>query len=320
MADWPIIDAYAHVGLPRFQSVEDYEAVMARSGVGQAVLCSFDSSPDLAPIHAAFSASPERFRGLGVPLGNDRGEIEAAARSQLDSGFSGLRLADADVLDRPWLLDLLADYGRIAVVCGAVSSDTCARTLLANLERHSEAVVIGGHFAGVDMPSKLKAGPAAELFSHPRFNVVFSRQGGFAADTVKAWSQAVITKTGWSRVMWGSEAPVMFWRNETMETALGWINHLEPTDEELRQFLGGNTQRLYFGQQLDATPLRMPFDPWDRARDFPATLWANGLPMEQSIAGRLVHDWQSSGGKGRLGDHLKALLERTLPPLPGKEP
>lgn len=314
-----VIDAYAHVGLPRFQSVADYRGVMSRSGIDAAVLCSFDSSPDLAGIHAAFSQRPEVFRGLGVPLGNDRMEIEAAARALLAAGFSGLRLSDADVIERPWLLDILAEERRIAIVCGQASSPECAAILVGSLERNPNAIIIGGHFAGPTDPKTLQDGPVAHLFAHPRFSVVFSRQGGFQPATIRAWAEAVVARTGWKRVMWGSEAPVLFWRNETIADAVGWIDQLAPSPEERADFYVENTRRLYFSQPVELAPLRMPFEPWERARSFPATVWANGLPIEQSVAGRLVHAWLASGGQGTLGNYAEAVLDRALPPLPEPE-
>jgi len=314
-----LIDAYAHVGLPRFQSVGDYEGVMARAGIGRAVLCSFDSSPDLAAIHTAISRSPDKFRGLGVPLGNNRAEMEAAVRAQLAAGFSGLRLTDEDVIERPWLLDILAAEGRIAIVCGRPSADQSARALLANFERNPDAIVIGGHFAGVDNPRILAYGPAAMLFAHPRFHVVFSRHGGFPSAAVLAWAEAVVARTGWSRILWGSEAPVMFWRGEAMPEAIDWVERLAPTSGERAAFHGGNAARLYFSQPTAIAPLVLPFDPRTRARSFPATLWANGLPVDQVLAGRMIHAWLAAGGEGNLGAFMEKLLDDHLPPLPASD-
>jgi hypothetical protein len=311
-----LIDAYAHVGMPRFQSVADYEGVMVRAGIGRAVLCSFDSSPDLAAIHTAISRSPDKFRGLGVPLGKDREEMETVIRAQLAAGFSGLRLTDEDVVERSWLLDVLAAEGRIAIVCGQPSSDSTARALLANFERNPNAIVIGGHFAGVDNPRILAYGPAAMLFAHPHFHVVFSRHGGFPAAAVLTWAEAVVARTGWSRILWGSEAPVMFWRTETMPEAIDWVERLSPTSEERAAFHGGNAARLYFSQPAAIAPLVLPFDPRTRARSFPTTLWANGLPVDQALAGRMVHAWLAAGGKGNLGTFVEKLLDDVLPPLP----
>lgn len=309
-----VVDAYAHVGMPRFQSVEDYGSVMARTGIGRAVLCSFDSSPDLAAIHIAVSKAPEKFRGLGVPLGNDRTEMEAMVRAQLAAGFSGIRLSDEDVSERPWLLDILATEGRIAMVCGQVSSERTARALLANFERNPDALVIGGHFAGVDDPRLLAVDPASELFSDPRFHVVFSRQGGFGAKAVVAWAEAVVAKTGWRRILWGSESPLIFWRTETMPEAVDWVDRLSPTQEERAAFHAGNAERLYFDRPALVGLIDLPFDPFARARWFPATILANGLPIDQAIAGRLVHAWLAEGGQGNLGSFIERLLDKGLPP------
>jgi predicted TIM-barrel fold metal-dependent hydrolase len=311
-----VIDAYAHVGLPRFQSVADYQRVMEAAGIQHAVLCAFDSCPDIAGIHAAMCRWPDRFRGLGVPIGHGRDEIEAAARAQLAAGFSGLRLSDADVVERPWLLDILAAARGIAVVCGQVATTACAKVLIEHLNRQESTIVVGGHFAGVAHPSALDDKAVAALFAHPRFFIVFSRQGAVPAPAARAWAEAVLGRTGWARTMWGSEAPVLFWRNETMADALAWAEQLQPTEAQRLGFFGETARGLYFREAVTPAPLRLPFDPWDRARGFPATLWAHGLPVEQSVAGRLVAGWLAAGGHGTLGKYAGKLLDGALAPLP----
>ena len=302
-----IIDAYAHVGLPRFQSVDDYQGVMDAAGIERAVLCAFGSCPDIAGVHAALRRWPGRFRELGVPIGHGRDEIEAAARAQLAAGFSGLRLSDADVVERPWLLDILAAARGIAVVCVQVAAPACARVLVEHLDRHDAAVVVGGHFAGVDRPAALDDRAVAALFAHPQFFIVFSRQGASPAPAVRTWAEEVLGLTDWERVMWGSEAPVLFWRNETMGDALAWAEQLRPTEAQRAGFFGETARRLCFDAAVTPAPLRLPFDPWDRAR---------GLPVEQAVAGRLVAAWFASGGQGTLGEYAEKLLDGVLAPLP----
>jgi hypothetical protein len=311
-----LIDAYGHVGLPRFQNIEDYRAVMATAGIDRAVLCSFDSSPDLAGVHAALTRWPDTFRVLGVPLGADQTEMRAGAEAQLAAGFSGLRLTDADVIDRPWLLELLGRHGRVAVVCGRPSTPETASALVAHLERNSTAIVVGGHFAGADDPRLLESGPVADLFAHPRFHVVFSRHGGYPSALIEEWAAAVVATAGWDRVLWGSESPILYWRGESMQSALDWALRLNPTAEQRAAFFGGNADRLYFAAPVRPEPLDMPFDPWQRARTIPAGVWASGLPVDQSLAGRLVHGWLAAGGNGTLHDYTRDLLDRALPPLP----
>ncbi|MGW5366321.1 amidohydrolase family protein [Actinopolymorpha pittospori] len=312
----PLVDAYAHVGLPRFQHIDDYRFVMAADGIDQAVLCLFDSCPDVAGVHAAVHRWPDTFRVLGVPLGADDKEREAGIEAQLDAGFSGIRFADSDVLERPWLLDLVAARGRVGIVCGRPSAPEIARELLAVLERHPGAHLVGGHFAGAADPRVLtEPGPVADLFAQPRFSVVFSRHGGYPAGVIGDWARALVATCGWERLLWGSEAPVLFWRNETVTTALSWVDQLEPTAEERAAFFGGNTRRLYFGEPVHPADLRMPFDVWERARPIPAGVWASGLPVEQSIAGRLVQSWLRSGGQGTLGEYAQTVLDQALPAL-----
>jgi predicted TIM-barrel fold metal-dependent hydrolase len=311
-----LIDAYAHVGLPRFQSLADYRLVMADNGVDRAVLCSFDSSPDLAEIHHAITDEPDRFRAIGVPLGNDDTEIHAGAKAQLAAGFSGLRLTEADLAERPYLLEMIGEAAGAALIAGQSSNPATAEILLRYLERYPAARVVGCHFAGLADPSVLDDKTVRELFAHPGFYVVFSRQGAIPPQVVKSWAEAIIEVTGWERLLWGSEATVLFWRNETMADAIDWVKELSPTAEQLAAFRAGNAERLYFGKPVSAAPLRMPFDPLSRMRPIPATMWARTLPTEQSIAARLVHAWRKSGGKGTLGQFLEQHLDTTLPPLP----
>ncbi len=304
----PVVDAYAHVGLPRFVSVDHYRKLMTKEGIARATLCSFDSSPDLHAIHDAFSAEPDRFRGIGVPLGRDRSEVESACKAQLEAGFSGLRLTDADVVDRPWLLDLLGAASGLAIVCGQAGRPACARACLAALDRHENLSVIGGHFAGIDQPAVLADSDVVALFRHPRFHVIFSRQGAVPDTTVVAWARELLRHTGWTRVMWGSEVPILFWRNETLQQALSWVDRLNPSPEERGAFQGGNAIQLMFSNSLPVAPLRLPFAAAERARPIPATMWARALPIRQDIAGRLVQAWLDENKEPDLGTFLEIVV------------
>jgi predicted TIM-barrel fold metal-dependent hydrolase len=311
-----IVDAYSHTGLPRFQSVADYRGIMQRAGIGRAVLSSFDSAPDLAGIHAAFTQEPATFRGLGVPLGKDQAEIAAGARAQLGAGFTGLRLTAGDVRERPFLLDLVGEAGGVVLAVGRLADPAYAEALLEALQRHNSLDVIGGHFAGGGEPSELERKPVAALFAHPRFAVVFSRHGGYPPAAIQAWATAVLARTGWDRIMWGAEAPLLFWRNETIAQAMAWIDFLAPSPADRAAFFGGNAERIYFARPHRPAPLVLSFDPWTYLNEIPAGMWANGLPIQQELAGRLIQDWLAAGGEGTLGNHLETVLARTLPKLP----
>jgi predicted TIM-barrel fold metal-dependent hydrolase len=313
-----VIDAYAHVGPPRFPHIDDYRIVMAEAGIGRALLCSFDSSPDFVHLHAVLARWPTQFRVIGVPLGNDRAEVQAGVEAQLAAGFSGLRLTETDVMERPWLLERLGQAGAVTLVSGKLSAPAPASALLGYLERYPDAVLVGCHFAGGGEPAALQSGAAAALFSHPNFLVNFSRHGAFDPAKLEAWARAVIDRVGWQRVLWGSETPILFWRNETMASALRWCDRLAPTDAERRAFFSGNAERLYFSKDVRLDALQLPFDPQQRTVIRPAGMWPTGLPLDQRLAGRLVHAWLqlAPAERGTLQDYLETVLDRCLPPLP----
>ncbi len=313
-----VIDAYSHVGLPRFQDLVSYQTVMGSAGVRSAVLSAFGSSPDLGGLHRAISSAPEHYRAAGIPIGRTRKEVENGIRAQSNAGFTIMRLDDEDIRDRPWLLQVLAERTMVVLVCGAAfSTEDGARLLLQHLERHPDAAVVGGHFGGPRDPKVLDSGAVRELFGHGRCAVVFSRHGGFRPHVVEPWAQALLELTGWKRVMWGAESPVLHWRNETVLSALSWIDRFSPSQEDRLAYLGGNARRVFFSEDISPGPLRLPFDPWESSTRLPAQLWANGLPLDQEIAGRLVQGWVSEGGPetGPLGAYAERVLDRSLPPI-----
>ena len=271
-------------------------------------------------MHAALSAADGRFRGLGLPLGLDRSETERAVLAQLDAGFAGLRLSGADVRDRPWLLDLLAARGAFPLVCGENALAEGAAALCAYLDATPDGLVVGGHFAGPTDPRTLDTDPAVrDLFAHPRFVVVWSRQGIFPPELLDAWATALKDRMGWERMLWGSEAPVLFWRDEPVRETPGWIERFAPTDAQRTAFFTGNSERLIFARPVPPPALlRMPFDPWrdDPRRDTP--MWPFGLSMDTALTGRLVHGWMEWGGepRGPLRAYLQEVLDCAFPQQP----
>ena len=313
-----IIDAYQHLGLPRFQSPEDALAVMDRASITRAMVCPFETCPDLAAVHHVFTAAPDRFLGLGIPLGRDRREVEAFVAAQLRAGFAGLRLSASDVRDSPWLLDQIGEADGIALICGGDAGlADGARTLLRFLEEYPRALAIGGHFAGPTDPAIFGARPTvADLFAHDRFFAIFSRQTLFEPATLTSWARELIDRVGWHRIMWGSEAPVLYWRDESLADAIGWVERFNPTDEQRTAFLGGTAQRVLFDRPRPAAgDLVLPADPFDLTVVRPAAMWPHGLDLDDALAGRLVHAWLTQPGtqRGTLGKYLAGLLDAALP-------
>jgi amidohydrolase family protein len=312
-----VIDAYLHIGLPRFQSADDALAVLASAGIDKAVACPFTTCPDLAEVHRALRKAPETILAAGLPLGADRGEMEKGIHAQLEAGFAGFRLSGEDVEERPWILDALGAGGGFALVCGSEALHTGAAALLSYLDRYPDGLVLGGHFAGPTGPEVFDRFPAtAELFSHDRFAVICSRQGLFGPDLMRAWTAELIERVGWRRLLWGSEAPVLHWRDEPIAEAMAWIERFEPDAAQAKDFYAENARRLLFDRpRHDVAELRLPFDPREFEVDKPSPTWPYGLPMDNGLTARLLHGWLAWGGadRGPLRGYLDEVLAGALP-------
>ncbi len=312
-----MIDGYAHLGMPRFWALEDYQQIMNLVGITKAMVCPFDSCPDIAETHRAIAAAPDRFRAYGLVLGRDRAEMERGLHAQLDAGFDGFRLGDAKIAELPWVLDILGREGAVPLTVGARALAAAAPALVAYLERYANAIVVSAHFAGPTDPAVLRQpGPVRALFSHPRFHVVMSRQGMFNAALLKPWAEALIEIVGWQRLMWGSESPVPIWRDEKLQRTPDWIEQFGPTADQRRAFFTGNGDRTVFARpQRPVRPLALPFDPWAYEVKLPAPMFPYGLSADTRIPGRLVQAWLAAGGEQKqpLSAFVSAILDKALP-------
>lgn len=311
-----MIDGYAHLGLPRFWAAADYRSVMRAMGITGALVCPFDSCPDIAECHRAMEEEPEVFRGFGLPLGASPTEVEAMVLAQLEAGFDGVRIGERQLAAQPWALDALGREGGVAMVVGSHGLATVAATLLDFLDRWPTALVIAPHFAGPTDPSVLlKAGPVGTLFAHARFLVVFSRQGIFPEPLIAQWAEALVQTCGWERLMWGSEAPIPFWRDESVAATPRWIERLAPDPAERAGFHDGVARRAVFARtRRPVQPLRLPIDPWRCEVPTPAPMFPFGLSVDTALPGRMVHAWLAAGGEqaGPLSAFVSRLIERGL--------
>ena len=307
-----MIDGYAHLGMPRFWKTEDYAALMTAMGITRAMVCPFDCCPDIAECHTAMQARPEAFRGFGLALGKDRAEIEAGMRAQLAAGFDGFRFSDQFIADQPWLLDVAAAEKAIPMVVGSMGLAKAAPHLLRYLDGGSDTLVVSPHCAGPTDPSVLQGpGPVADLFRHPRFVVVVSRHGIFDPKVIERWVGAMVEVVGWSRLMFGTEAPIPYWRDEVMTAAPTWIERYKPTAEQKARFFTGTGEHFVFSRpRRPVGPLLLPYDPFAYEVKTPAPMFPFGLPTDTSLPGELVRRWQAGGGEEK--EPLSRFVSRVL--------
>jgi hypothetical protein len=309
-------DAYLHIGLPRFQSPDDAIASMDTAGISFALACPFETCPDLHSVHQAQLRAPHRFLAVGLAIGGDRKAITKSIRAQFDAGFRGLRLSTELLLESPWILDLIGESHGFALVCGHSALEPNARDLLRYLDNYEDGLVLAGHFAGPRETGVFStSAETAELFAHERMAVILSRHGLFDPELLEKWTRELIARVGWHRLLWGSEAPVLYWRDESLASAMSWIDRFAPTEIERAQFLGGNLHRLVQSRpQRPTSSLDLDFDPMDFRIVRPSHMWPNGLHIDDALGGRLVHEWLAWGGgeRGTLGEFAAELLDRGM--------
>ena len=312
-----MFDAYAHVGLPRFLSAETYVGLMAGLGIERALVCPFDACPDVREVHRAVRIGDGRIVGLGLPLGRDPDEVAHTMRAQLDLGLIGARFSESDVLDRPAALRAVAEKDGLVLVVGSHGLARIAEPLLDHLGQNPDAQVVAAHFAGPMDPSGISEATSA-LLDNPRFATVFSRQGFFPEEVLAPWSAMLLERMGWERIMWGTEAPVLFWRDDPLSETPRWIERFSPDEAQREMFFRGTAQAFIFRRAIEPRPYDLDFDPFVFDAGRPSPFFPFGLEIGSATGGRLVAGWIAWGGEARgpLSVYLDEILQRALPSLP----
>lgn len=253
--DW-FVDSYAHVGVPRFGDLGMALSAFDRARVRRSVVVLGPGVPDLPTLFDALRLHPDRLRGVGIPFGQTASQRQEIVEVQLAAGALGIRIDRSEALANPAVLDAIGAAGRWAYGIDPCADDEMARLYLGWLDRHPGARLAAPHFLSPrPLPIEQNPhGPIAALLSHPRFHAIFSRHGGrgsqepYPHPDLLPWVRQVVERTGWDRVLWGSEYPVLYWRNETLPECAAWLRSLLPElgGAEMEAFLRGNAERLFF--------------------------------------------------------------------------
>lgn len=302
-----IIDAWGHVSLPRFLSAEEYLAILDANGAQAGIVGTAATCPDLRELSRAAVQYGDRLRVIGMPMGRSPQERIDCMTAQMECGFTGIRLQAELIAREPQLLDVVGKAGGVPYLEGSEGYKVATSQLLDFLERYPECVVCGTHFAGPADPAIFSRNEAVgRLFRHPRFLVIFSRQGYMDQELLRPWTRAVVEHTGWDRIMYGSECPVALWRDETFRSTQGWIDAagLKPTPDERRKFFYGNAHRTFFQKSRPARLIDAKWSRTDWKTDAPVWLFQKrGIDLSEESHRKVLRAYLAKGGDARLGSY-----------------
>lgn len=298
-----MIDAYCHVGLPRFGTAEEAFTMADLYGIEKSVLVLGPMVPDFETLIHAMQKYPNRMRGVGIPFGNTPTQQIESTDILLRAGITAMRLQGPEML--PEILNRVGEANRWIYAIGLRNGGPIAQTCLDWLEKYPTGKIMAPHFLSPDA-SKME-GALANLLQHPRFFPIFSRHGGLGSQQpyphtdLQPWVERTIELTGYDRILWGSECPVLYWRNETMPSCQNWLRELLGA-ENLNGFFGKNAQREIF----DAPPpksetVTLPkwiAETFDHTRTIPAFDYG-GLELPMDVYEKLHHQYVSQLQKNK---------------------
>jgi hypothetical protein len=257
----PLVEAYAHVGDPRYGSLSNAERFLDRLGIRQSILVLGPGMPDLASLMHARRRHGSDVRLMGIPFGETEAQRRELVELQIRMGISGMRLMPFEIEPNLPVLERLGEEGLWLFAINPYDSMPATRFLLNWLERHPRGRVASPHFLVPETIAQRTAEPDLfkALLRHPRVHAILSRHGGVGSAEdyphrdLRPWVEELAEFVTWDRLMWGSEFPILCQRNERPETVRDWMLNLgvELSEQEREAFYAGNARRLFFD---DAAP------------------------------------------------------------------
>ena len=333
-----VIDAYAHIGYPRFGTPEELCAIWRQWRITKGCIALPPGMPDFDGLARARGALGERVRLFGIPFGADARSRVELAELQIRFGISGMRLAPSEMLSNPDLLSILGEAGRCLMAIGIHDHAALTRTMIDWLQRYPAGTIAAPHFlrpGPIDGNecSRAVADPGAfrELLRHPRMHAIFSRHGGVSVlayphDDLRPWIDDVLPLLGWDRVMWGSEIPVVYHRDEQVDSAQGWLASLgipmDPRDEA--GYLGGNADRLFFASSPPHEDVTFPawvaggLRAFIEANEPVPVVRSRPLDVPLDVHGRLMSaylSYQADHPQARFQDWLVGRIAEHIGPI-----
>ncbi|TVR48534.1 MAG: hypothetical protein EA425_14160 [Puniceicoccaceae bacterium] len=323
-----MIDAYCHAGGPRFGSADLALRELDRYGITHANLVLPPGCPDFAALRRARALRGDAVRCFGIPFGDSEKQRTGLTDWQIRAGISGLRLMPEEVAANPGSLALLGEAGRWLFAINPCDRPETIDTLLSWLEHYTTGRIACPHFLKPGGFRQTLPDPerARAFLAHPRVAVIFSRQGNtgttrpYPHEDLRPWIDEVVAAAGWEKILWGSEYPVLYWRDELIPQATDWIRNLLPdlADSSRRAFLGENARRLFFFEPAPDDDAGDPpgWVPPPLHTGYPVPIAQKGLRLSSAAVEKLTAAYLEANTPGSpvtLSAFLAEWIESRLP-------
>ena len=250
-----IVDAYLHCGIRKFQPIEAVTGVLESAGVSRAVLVQHLGEFDNSYIGGIVKAQPERFAGVCLV---DHTAPDAAerlghwARSRL---FQGIRFTTDTLQTAP---QLWCDAVRLGLTIVLYAPDGIAphiAPLQAFLDNHRDCTLVLSHLGNPDVRESPRFEAYREVYSLAKHPGVYYQVSGmkmfcpYPHEELYQLISEAATAFGASRLIWGSNYPVVGDRNDyAKDIGLLLDGKLPVAKEAIPLIAGGNARRLWFGR------------------------------------------------------------------------
>jgi len=250
------IDAYAHIGSPRFGDAGVAQNYMERWEIDKSVFVLGPGIPDISALAEIMALAGDKVRVCGIPFGETEKQRIELSEIQIALGISGMRLMPGEFENNPSIINRLGEEGRWLYIIDPFTKASVNSSILQWLDTYPDGKIVSPHFIRPcrleDLSESMKL--AKELVAHERFFAIFSRHGGVGSrepyphKDIKPWVEQVLDLAGWNHIMFGSEFPVMYWRDEEIDTCLSWLPNLFPemTEEHCHLYFHGNAEKQLF--------------------------------------------------------------------------
>ena len=254
-----LVDAYAHIGVPRFGSLENLSKYFERLNIKQGVLALGPGLPDFESIIKAKDKFGNDIRFMGIPFGETEKQRLELGELQISMGISGMRLMPFEIEPNKELIGRLGEEGLWLFAINPYNSMEMTAYLLDWLERYPKGRIASPHFLIPETIEKRTEDKVLfkELLKHPRFHAILSRHGGVESNMpyphvdLKPWVEEIVELVTWKRLMWGGEFPIFYERGEQPENVRDWMLNLgiEMSEENKQNFYCDNALKLLFDNE-----------------------------------------------------------------------